>query len=197
MILLCVRHGGTAILTFRLGLLNPGPLRAQSPLCTAGSHFGISSPTDSNRIYHFLTSSCFRCSSAYLHKCISWLTARSRVNIWYSSLSYFSKFHMWTFSSRPSPPPHILQITLKDNNSKNTKRSYLNNSKINKKILIRRRPSHYVTLGQANYYLNLFHTILCVVSYPDMQASRYNTDASFILLNTIGPAAIPWRISKP
>ena len=27
------------------------------------------------------TYTCFRCSSAYLHRCISWLTARSRVNM--------------------------------------------------------------------------------------------------------------------
>ena len=30
----------------------------------------------------------FRCSSAYLHKCISWLTARSRVNILQSQFSW-------------------------------------------------------------------------------------------------------------
>ena len=31
---------------------------------------------------HFcLMYTCFRCSSAYLHWCVSWLTARSRVNI--------------------------------------------------------------------------------------------------------------------
>ena len=42
------------------------------------------------------------------------------------------------------PHTHILQIMLKDNNSwKNTKRNYLNHSK--NKILIRRRPSPYVT----------------------------------------------------
>ena len=32
-------------------------------------------------LYSFLTSTCFRSSSVYLHRCISWLTARSRVNI--------------------------------------------------------------------------------------------------------------------
>ena len=32
-------------------------------------------------LYKCLTYTCFRCSSAYLHRCISWLTARSRVNI--------------------------------------------------------------------------------------------------------------------
>ena len=34
-------------------------------------------------LYNCLPSTCFRCSSAYLHRCISWLTARSRVNIWH------------------------------------------------------------------------------------------------------------------
>ena len=79
-------------------------------------------------------------------------------------------------------PPHtqILQIMLKDHNSKNTITGYYNNSK-NNAILIRRQPFHYVTLALANYYLNLFHTILCAVGYPDMHVSKYNTDASFIL----------------
>ena len=51
----------------------------------AGSQFGILSPTDSDRlcawVYYFLPPTCFRCSSAYLHRCISWLTARSMVNM--------------------------------------------------------------------------------------------------------------------
>ena len=50
-----------------------------------GSRASILSPTDPNRLdtwlYYCLASTCFRCSSAYLHRCISWLTARSRVNI--------------------------------------------------------------------------------------------------------------------
>ena len=33
-------------------------------------------------LYKYLMPTCFRCSPAYLHKCISWLTARSWVNIW-------------------------------------------------------------------------------------------------------------------
>ena len=37
--------------------------------------------TDTAWSYNCLTSTCFRSSSAYLHRCISWLTARSRVNI--------------------------------------------------------------------------------------------------------------------
>ena len=32
-------------------------------------------------LYNCLTSTCFRCSSTYLHRCISWLTAQSRVNM--------------------------------------------------------------------------------------------------------------------
>ena len=52
----------------------------------ADSYAGILSPTDSNRLctwlYYCLTHTCFHCSSAYLHRCISWLTARSRVNIY-------------------------------------------------------------------------------------------------------------------
>ena len=32
-------------------------------------------------LYNCLMPSCFHCSSTYLHRCISWLTARSRVNM--------------------------------------------------------------------------------------------------------------------
>ena len=32
-------------------------------------------------LYNCLTDTCFYCSSAYLHRCISWLTARSRVSM--------------------------------------------------------------------------------------------------------------------
>ena len=82
-------HSSTSFSSW-LGLLNRGSLRAQSPLSAAGSHAGILSPTNSNSnwlkasmswLYFCLTSACFRCSSAYLHRCISWLTARSRVNM--------------------------------------------------------------------------------------------------------------------
>ena len=73
-----------------LGLLNHGSLRAQSSLSAAGSQFGILSPNDTNCnwlkssvswLYFCLMPTCFRCSSAYLHRCISWLMARSRVNM--------------------------------------------------------------------------------------------------------------------
>ena len=95
---------------------------------------------------------------------------------------------MWTFFPVRLHPPHtnILQVMLKDNNSKNYTKKPLEQQQ-NTKILIRRQPSHYVTLGQANYYLNVFHTILCAFGNLDMRASKYNTDASFILPKTIGP----------
>ena len=71
-----------------LGLLNVGSLRAQRHQSASGSYFGILSPTDSNRFkpyvpwfYYCLTSTCFRCSSAYLHRSISWLTTQSRINM--------------------------------------------------------------------------------------------------------------------
>ena len=68
-----------------LGLLDRWSLRAQSPVSAAGSHFDVWSPTDPNRLctwlYYCLTPTYFRCSSTYLHRCISWLTAQSRVNI--------------------------------------------------------------------------------------------------------------------
>ena len=65
-------HSSTSSASW-LGLLNQGSVRVQSPQSAAGSHFGILSPTDSNRpgtwLYYFLTSTCFRCSSTYLLRC--------------------------------------------------------------------------------------------------------------------------------
>ena len=86
-----------AVLLSHLGwgcsIVNPwGPKALCPPLL---SHFGILSPTDSNCnwlkpsvswLYFSLTSTCFRCSSAYLHRCISWLTARSRVSMLHQCL---------------------------------------------------------------------------------------------------------------
>ena len=70
---------------FGWGCSTVGHWGPQTLSLQAGSHTGMLSPTVSNRpgtwLYYFLTSTCFRCSSAYLHRCISWLTARSRVNI--------------------------------------------------------------------------------------------------------------------
>ena len=73
-----------------LGLLNRGSLRTQSHLSAADFQFGILSPTESNCnspkpsvswLYFCLTSIFFRCYCVYLHMCISWLTARSKVNM--------------------------------------------------------------------------------------------------------------------
>ena len=77
-------HSSTSFASW-LGLLNCRSLRAQSPRSGAGFYFGILSPTDLNRLdtwlYYFQIPTCFCWSSAYLHGCISWLMARSRVNI--------------------------------------------------------------------------------------------------------------------
>ena len=80
------RHSSTSFESW-LGLLKRGVTKSlwtQSPLSRAGSHFGILSPTDLNRLvsrlYHCLTYT-YRCSSVCLHRYISWLTAHSRVNI--------------------------------------------------------------------------------------------------------------------
>ena len=99
---------------------------------------------------------------------------------------------MWTFSSRPSPSSSHTHLTNNAQGQQQQKyKMKLLEQQQNTKILTRRQPSHNVTLAQANYYLNLFHTILCTVGYPDIRESKYNTDASFILPNTIGPSAIP------
>ena len=80
-------------------------------------------------LYSFIMPTCFGFTQVHL-----WLTAQSRVNIQQSSTPLI--FQMSTyghFSRVPLHPPHtyILQIMLKNNNSKNTKRNYLNNSKNN------------------------------------------------------------------
>ena len=118
-----------------LGLLNRGSLRAQSPLSGAGSPFGILSPTVSNHpgtwLYYFQTSTCFHCSSTYLHWCISWLTARSRVNIYhlvivmshsfftsiarfeyFSIFSFFLLFTLWSAGTAKSTTLQILFFLL-------------------------------------------------------------------------------------
>ena len=54
------------------GILSPNWLQLQLELTQA---------VCGTCLYNCLSPTCFRCSSAYLHRCISWLTARSRVNI--------------------------------------------------------------------------------------------------------------------
>ena len=81
----------------------------------AGSHYGILSPTDSNRLgtwlYYCLTSTCFRCSFAYLHRCISWLTARSRVNIWRND-HLLAWWNQYITQARESPSLFFLDSKL-------------------------------------------------------------------------------------
>ena len=94
------RQGQTAILTqvllltitaflshLGLGCSTVGHWGPKALSLQAGSHAGILFPTVSNHLgtslYYFLTPTCFCCSSTYLHRCISWLMARSRVNIYH------------------------------------------------------------------------------------------------------------------
>ena len=99
-VLLCVRdewrQGPTAILTqvllltiatlllhLGLGCSTVGhwwssPLQAGSPFgIPVSTHWRLQAPY----LYSFLSPTCFRSSSVYLHRCIFWLTAQSRVNI--------------------------------------------------------------------------------------------------------------------
>ena len=134
-------HSSTSLAS-SLELPNHGSLRAtKPPVSKMVLHAGILSPTDSNRpdiwLYYFLMPtffSLFFCLFTLV--CISWLTTRSRVNIiTIIPFLIFSKIpHVDIFLTSLSIPltPHILQIMLTDNNSKNTKRNYLNNRKIQK-----------------------------------------------------------------
>ena len=59
-----------------------GPKALCLPLAlTSASCLQLTRTAPGTWLYYCLTSTCFRCSSAYLHRCISWLTARSRVSI--------------------------------------------------------------------------------------------------------------------
>ena len=75
-----------------LGLLNCGSLRAAS--LQSASWFSRWHPISNwlkpsaPWLYYCLTFTWFRCSSAYLHRCIFWLTARSRVNILHLEVSF-------------------------------------------------------------------------------------------------------------
>ena len=75
-----------------LGLLNRGSLKAAKPsVCELFSrwHLQLTQIAPSTWLYNCITSICFHCSSAYLHRGISWLTARSRVNMFHEYLIYF------------------------------------------------------------------------------------------------------------
>ena len=101
-VLLCVRdewrQGQAAVLTQVLLLIIAALLPHLDLGCSTGGHWGpkalnlqlaltlascfrLYTTHPGTCLYYFLTSTCFRYSSAYLHGCISWLTARSRVNI--------------------------------------------------------------------------------------------------------------------
>ena len=54
-------------------------------------------------LYYCLTSTCFRCSSAYLHMCISWLTARSRVHMLHTMFIKYSQEFRSTVSNWKNP----------------------------------------------------------------------------------------------
>ena len=79
-----------ALLSHLCWVAQPWVTEGPKPSVCSWSQFDILSPTDSNCnslkpsvywLYFCFPSTCFRCSSAYLHRCISWLTARSRVNM--------------------------------------------------------------------------------------------------------------------
>ena len=112
-----VGHRGPKALCLPLALNSASRLQLTQTVCTPVCLYRQS-------VRYFSTPNCFRCSSVDLHRCISLQTARSRVNMLQSSHSYFSKFHMLNFFHVRLHPPHthILQIMLKDNNSKNFKK---------------------------------------------------------------------------
>ena len=75
-----------AVLLSHLGwVAQPWVTDDPKPSVCSWSQFSVLSPTNSNHLctwlYYCLPHTYFRCSSTYLHRCISWLTARLRVNI--------------------------------------------------------------------------------------------------------------------
>ena len=92
------RRGQTAILTQVLLVTIAALLPHLGLGCSTMGHRGPQSPQSTSwfSLRHLVSNwlkppghlvillfnvTCFRCSSAYLHRCISWLTAQSRVNI--------------------------------------------------------------------------------------------------------------------
>ena len=84
----------------------------------ADSHAGILSPTDSNSnwlkpsvswLYFCLKAPCFRCSSASLHRCISWLTARLRFKMLHLSSKLLVKEYHYCSSRRTALALNNLQ----------------------------------------------------------------------------------------
>ena len=128
-----------AVLLFRsAGLLNRGSW-GPSPLwelvLTTACYLQLTQPVCGTGLYNCLTYTCFLRAShlhpiqpvhcqgstlisstgctGYLHRCNSYLTAQSRVNMQQSSNNYFSEFHMWYFSSRSSPSTSHTHFTNK------------------------------------------------------------------------------------
>ena len=59
-----------------------GPKALCLPLAlTLASFLQLTQTAPDTWLYYYLTPTCFCCSSAYLHRCIFWLTTQSRVNI--------------------------------------------------------------------------------------------------------------------
>ena len=106
------RRGPTAILTqvlltiaalFHLilaGVAQPwvteGPKPCLPLALTSVSCLQLTRTTPGTWLYYCLTFTCFRCSSAYLHRYISWLTAPLRINIWHLFLWFaFVRNELW------------------------------------------------------------------------------------------------------
>ena len=88
-----------------LRLLNRGSLRAPKPsVCRwlslqqlVPNWLQLDRTASGTWLYDCFMSTCFRCSSAYLHRCISWLTVRSRVKMLqaiHTGMGEFTKLHL-------------------------------------------------------------------------------------------------------
>ena len=129
---------------FGWGCSTVGSLRAQSPLSVAGSHFGILSPTDSNWLEPPRAPGDIIVSRSPASAVLPLIYAGTSLDWWLGRGSIYNNHPILIFRNstcgiflhvRLHPPhTHILQIMLKDNNSKkNTKRNYLNHSKNTKR----------------------------------------------------------------
>ena len=191
-----------ALLSRSAGLLNRGPW-GPSPLLRAGSHcleLQQLTPNKLNFLSHQVISlfdvHLLRVSVAFspnsIHprsKAISWClrpdapvpwsTAGSEVNMLQSYHNYFSKLYMWNFLHVRL---HLHHTHIWQNNFEKKKHK--------KKLLEPQQKT------KSNCHRNLFY-YHCAVGYLNICASKYNTDASFILPNATDPSVIPWRIWKP
>ena len=102
-------HSSTSFASW-LGLLNRGSLRAQPSASWFWLWHSYLWRPRAPCLYCFLMPTCFRSSSAYLHRCISWLAARGSI---YNSIQTHTSIWKYVFDQMEILLPHTsMHMTL-------------------------------------------------------------------------------------